>query len=288
VRQRYFIFLVLILLVVAAIGVAMRGARNPVPNVPVPNGAQVESVNVADGSSISARNAESEVPATEVPIAATGGDAVVENPQPAVAEPEKNTAAAPQPPPPRASPIGSSPAIEPDVNAQVASVADALRSNNHPERLSALAQPAAFDVKKFKADPRSYVDVVEPGRAFQSAKPATGVSVLRPAGSTSFTMKQDASVTLKVRTLPDMPATFTSFDLGHFANQLTSQTVIAGHDGIASVVFSAGSGTINTVRILAASPVCSGQVAFDVDVAGGEIVKAAPVSVPAKMPQPEK
>lgn len=48
---------------------------------------------------------------------------------------------------------------------------EALKNHTHPERLSALVQPAPFDVAKFKADPTAYANEVVPGRVFQSAAP---------------------------------------------------------------------------------------------------------------------
>jgi hypothetical protein len=63
-----------------------------------------------------------------------------------------------------------------------------------------------------------------------------------------------------------MPCTFSSFDLGHFQNQLTSVSVAANDQGVAEVDFFGAPGTINEVKILASSPVTSGQIRFIVNV----------------------
>ena len=65
----------------------------------------------------------------------------------------------------------------------------------------------------------------------------------------------------------EMPVTFTSFDLGVFdKSQLTTVTVQADGRGVAEAVFTAPPGTVDDVRIMAASPVTTGQVRFVVNV----------------------
>ena len=78
--------------------------------------------------------------------------------------------------------------------------------------------------------------------------------------------EQGQSIPLRVRATPGAPVTFTSFDLGQFENQLTSITVQADKQGIATARFVGSSGTINDVNILVASPVNSGQAKFAVNV----------------------
>lgn len=77
---------------------------------------------------------------------------------------------------------------------------------------------------------------------------------------------QGEPVPLKVRTIPNAPVTFTSFDLGSFSNRLTSITVAADKDGVATAQFTGTPGTYNDVNILAASPMTSGQVKFVITV----------------------
>lgn len=163
-----------------------------------------------------------------------------------------------------------------DANPSVALVAEALRTHEHPERLSALIAPKPFNREAYLNDPNGYATLVEPGRALQSATPGPGVPKLAAVGPTVFSTTQDGELILRVRTQPGMPTTFTSFDLGRFRNQLASQTVIADAQGVAAVAWTAGPGTIDAVRILAGSPVASGQVTFDVQVAHSVAVNAAP------------
>lgn len=156
------------------------------------------------------------------------------------------------------------PSVRPDVNANVASVAEAARTGKHPERLSPLMAPKAFDPASFNANPQAYLDVIEPGRVFQSAAPGPSVPVLRSKGTASFTITRGGSCPLTVITAPDAPVTFTTLDLGTFPNQLTSITVRANAQGEATTTYAASGGVIADVSVLAGSPLASGQVKFHV------------------------
>ncbi len=164
-------------------------------------------------------------------------------------------------------PYGKQRLIDPAANPNVASVYEALKENIHPERLSPFIPPAPFDPKLYDENPQKYLDVVEPGRVWQSAQPATGVPVIEPATKTYQAMKQGESIALKVLILPGKPATFTSFDLGAFDNNLNSISVAADDMGIATANFTATPGTIAQVKILAASPVASSNVRFTINIA---------------------
>lgn len=151
----------------------------------------------------------------------------------------------------------NTPAVQSVVNAT---------GGRHPERLTASITPKAFDSKAYAANPAAYLNVVEPGRVWQSLQPAVSVPAIYEVGQAYHEVLHGQSVELVVKTLPGMPATFTSFDMGAFGNQLTSQTVAADEDGNAKVQFTATPGTTGDVRILAASPVTSGQVHFMVEI----------------------
>ena len=155
--------------------------------------------------------------------------------------------------------------ISEDLNSQVASVAEALATDAYPERLSALIQPQEFDRFAYLQNPQDYLDTVEPGRVFQSAQPEESPRIQRLSPS-YVQLKQGERTPLKVRVEPNMPVTFTSFDLGAFENQLTSITVQANQSGVAETSFIAASGTIADVNILAASPTTSGRVKFIVNI----------------------
>ena len=161
---------------------------------------------------------------------------------------------------------GVTPMVKPDANPQAASVAEALASKTHPERLTPAILPAAFDPEKYQADPQTYINTIEPGRVFQPAQPGEGVFPLRTLTPRLVRSEQGQSVPLRVRATPGAPVTFTSFDLGQFENELNSITVQADGNGIATVRFTGSGGTINDVNILAASPVNSGQAKFVVNV----------------------
>ena len=156
------------------------------------------------------------------------------------------------------------PSVRPDLNANVASVAEAARTGKYPERLSPLMAPKPFDPATFAANPQAYLDVVEPERVFQSAEPGVDVPVLSAKGTASYEIPVGGSCTLAVVTKPGAPTTFTALDLGTFQNSLTSITVVADAQGVASATYSASGGVIADAQILAGSPGASGQVKFHV------------------------
>ncbi|WP_436717709.1 hypothetical protein U8335_13590 [Roseiconus lacunae] len=67
-----------------------------------------------------------------------------------------------------------------------------------------------------------------------------------------------------------MPATFTSFDLGTFGNGLSTISVEANEEGVASANFVASGGVGTLVNLLAASPVAAERVEFRVRVLASE------------------
>jgi hypothetical protein len=167
-------------------------------------------------------------------------------------------------------PHGFAPGLKPDENPYVESVATALVSRTNPERYSSFVVPKSFDADAFASRGREYSEeyakVVEPGRVFASAQPGPDAKPIRNESPRYHRLIQGESVTLKVRSAPNSPVTFTSFDLGSFSNKLSSITVVASSEGIAETTFTAGGGTIDEVQIMAASPVNSGRVNFLVTV----------------------
>lgn len=162
--------------------------------------------------------------------------------------------------------VGVTQPIPMDANPMTQSVGEAVLKGGHPERLSPLIVPAKFDPQAYRADPQKYLNTVEPGRIWQPAQPGPDVPRVEAASKGRTEVLQGEWVTLKVKAIPDAPVTFSSFDLGAFSNQLTSVTVAADKDGVASAQFVGTPGTYNEVRIMAASPVTSGQVNFEVTV----------------------
>jgi hypothetical protein len=173
---------------------------------------------------------------------------------------------------------GTLPTIKADANPQVKAAAEAIRQKNHPERLSVLVSPKPFDAKSYKADPSAYLETVEPGRVFQTAQPGPGVPQLKPVASDFYAITQGESVTLRVNAPAGAPVSFTSFDAGQFENLLTATTVRANENGVAEVKFTATSGTINDINILAGCPTATGQVKFVVNVQMPDADPTSPVS----------
>lgn len=161
---------------------------------------------------------------------------------------------------------GTTKPVDANTNPQVRSVAEALKNKTHPERLSPLITPKPFDAKAYKEDPKAYLDVVEPGRCFQSAQPGKDVPQLRPLSPQFQNVVQGQFVTLRVQTVPKAPCSFTAFDLGKFQNELTAITVESDEKGVAEAKFYGTPGTINEANVLAASPMASGQARFILNV----------------------
>lgn len=135
-----------------------------------------------------------------------------------------------------------------------------------PERVSEMFTPAEFDLEAYRRDPAAYLNIVEPGRVWQMAEPARGVRAIEIVGPSFLEASQNQPVELVVQVVPDAPVTFTSFDMGAFGNQLTSQTVAADDHGRARVQYTAVSGTVALAAIQASSPLTSGYVSFTVEV----------------------
>ena len=167
-------------------------------------------------------------------------------------------------------PEGAPPVVAPDANEQVKQVHEALLSKENPERLSSFVVKPSFDEAEFKANPvqyaAEYAKIVEPGRVFAPAQPGPSTPVLRSTGDRIHRVQQGESVRLSVIAVPHAPISFTSFGMGQFENLLSSVTVVADAQGKAEASFTASSGTKNEVKILAASPLLTEQVAFTVSV----------------------
>jgi hypothetical protein len=162
--------------------------------------------------------------------------------------------------------VGRAPIVPRNANPMVASVAEALRTGEHQERLSLLADPKPFDHEEYLRNPQAYLNVMEPGRVWQPAQPGPDVPRLRTLTARTISLPQQETVSFKVRAIPQAPVTFTTLDLGEFQNQLPSITVAADEEGVAVARFTATTGTVDAIHILAASPMTSGQLQFTVEV----------------------
>lgn len=162
---------------------------------------------------------------------------------------------------------GDVPQTARDANPTVAAVYKAVEQGLNPEQLSPMVAPKAFDRDSFLANPDAYLVQHVPGRVWQTAQPGPGIPVLERIGPPKQVMKFGEAIRLKVKTEPGMPVTFTSFDIGTFDNGLASITVAADDKGFAEANFNSSSGKVGEVNLLAASPVATEQVKFDVYVA---------------------
>lgn len=169
---------------------------------------------------------------------------------------------------------GTTPPVKPDANPQVASVYRRIVNRKadpqaYGRAVSVAARPEPFDAHRYQEDENyrsAYLNNPEPGRVFAPAAPGPGVPVIMRASPHFQEARQDEVVSLRVRSGPGRPVTFTSFDLGRFQNDSTSVTVQADGRGVAEARFVASSGTAGEVNIMAAGPMSSGQVRFVVHV----------------------
>lgn len=152
--------------------------------------------------------------------------------------------------------------VPPQYRKQVESVIEAQRTRSHPERLGISFAPTRFDAARFAADPRSYLDVVEPGRVYDTAMGTGPESVaLEIEGEGSVVVPEGGSAVLKVKGVPRAPVSFTSTAGGHFDNRISYITVLADDQGLASVTFTADR-TADDIQILAGSPRAVGTVSL--------------------------
>jgi len=245
---------VIVVVVLAAFALRRSSSLNPSGNNPA-NSASADSKNKTDGGTSGA----DQVSATDKGFAPSNKTtkSQVDQIDPKTGKLKGTPGAVPLPQPQP---------VKAETNPQVRSVAEALRDKNHPERLSPIIPPKPFDAEAYKQNPRAYLDVVEPGRAMQSAQPGKDVRRIQALTPQLQDVKPGGSVTLKVRAVPKMPVSLTSTDLGAFDNKLTAITVEADETGVAEVKFFATPGTEHGVRIMAASPVTSGTLNFQVNV----------------------
>jgi hypothetical protein len=165
-------------------------------------------------------------------------------------------------------PYGTTPMLAPDLNPSTTKSFAELQSSEEYESgvVSAFSHPQEFDAGLYETDKQSYLAISVPGRVWQTSQPGEGVPVLSSVSRSQQRMKQGETVRLQVRSAPNSPVTFTSFDLGAFSNGLASITVEADDTGLATTNFSAPSGTAYAVNLLAGSPMATGHVRFRINV----------------------
>ncbi|MFH1023924.1 MAG: hypothetical protein V1809_11125 [Planctomycetota bacterium] len=241
---------------------------------------------VTKGKSIVSRS-ETDIPAmrTSASVATSGRNPATAQAQIPADSPATPDGEAKYPP---ANP-GKVQPVRGNLNADAASVLEALKSGDKPERLSILIEPAPFDREAFEKDPEKYLHTVEPGRVFQSAEPDENTPALKAEGVTIRRIKPGESVKLAITGAPRAPVTFTATDLGSFAeNNLNSVTVRADAEGRAFVTFVATPGVTNDAHVLAGSPLASGQAHFTIEIQGNAAAAAAPGNTPQGKSVPQR
>ncbi len=102
---------------------------------------------------------------------------------------------APKKPPPQD--FGRAMPVKADASPQAASVAEALKKKDHPERLSAMIPAKPFDKASFEANPNDYLNSVEPGRCFLCAQPGKDVPALTAQTPRLSRIKQSSPATMR-------------------------------------------------------------------------------------------
>ncbi|MEM6472465.1 MAG: hypothetical protein AAF802_23085 [Planctomycetota bacterium] len=156
--------------------------------------------------------------------------------------------------------------LDPASSPQVAEVFDAIQSGESPELTGPMMQAPAFDLDTYRQNPEAYLSRVVPGRVFHSAQPSEETPRLETQSEFRHAMRKGESIRLRLLTEPTMPVSFMTMDLGTFSNGLTAITVSANEEGVAEAIFTASAGSSRKTKILAASPVTSGRVRYDITI----------------------
>ena len=131
------------------------------------------------------------------------------------------------------------------------------------EAMSAYFRPEPFDRAAYEADPEAYLQKIRPGRAYSPAEPGPEVTPLESMSPGFKRILQGEQVVLRVKAEPGVPVTFYSPDVGHFlGNQLTTYTVAANDEGVATATYKTGPGSLGLTDVVVASPVHSGQIQY--------------------------
>lgn len=157
--------------------------------------------------------------------------------------------------------------IDPDLNEETRSISEGIREGL-PQRLSLEFSGPPFDPDRYAEDPESYLKTFEPSRALRPAAAGPDVPVIASTASPQTELAQGESVRLVASLPASTPVTFTSLNGGRFQNDLPSITVAADADGNATVEFTASASAASRVMIMAASPVASGKLRYNIGVLG--------------------
>ena len=158
-----------------------------------------------------------------------------------------------------------------DSDPRIRSIREAHETKKYPERLSVLVEPSPFELESWNNDKDyrfKYIHTIEPGRVhFHMAKASKDTPVIKALSPSSKTIEVNGRTELQVKASPNSPVTFHAFDGGIFIeSRLSTITVEANSQGIATVNWYATPGTLNLSTIIASSPLSSGQQRFLINV----------------------
>ena len=163
--------------------------------------------------------------------------------------------------------IGVAPRLRGDENAEVAGLMAELKSPEGAKSArSTFFAPEEFDVQSYQANPAEYLTRIRPARVFYPAQPGPDVKPIATESRSFQQVLQGEKVVLRVKADPGSVIAFYTPQTGRFDNLLSSYTVAADENGIATATWLATTGSYGINDILAASPVHSGQLQFRVDV----------------------
>ena len=231
------------------------------------HGAQAEKTSIAASPAPQPVGAVAPVADKADPTAAPSGATAAPSGAPAAALSQGDVATPAAPtsadsPAPAAAP----PAGKDTKTPQQLAADEAVNTGRFPERLSPnIVMP--FDQQAWERDPQAYLTVAEPGRVFATAQPSGETPELQRIGDEDRRLLRGKTVELAVIATPGAPVSFNSFDMGLFvASHLPCITVQADGDGVARARFMAEPGAVAECRVLAGSPMTSGQARFTVTI----------------------
>ena len=157
---------------------------------------------------------------------------------------------------------------------RVQSVVKAIQSGSFPERIDHKVQPKPFDVDAFRKNPQAYIDIVEPGRAFQVTFDPKAPK-LNAIGKSWHQIQVGKTMSIAVQATPGAPVSWLSPAGGIFTeSRLNAMTTIADAKGVARVTWYATPGTINQAVVVVGSPLLQHQVHFNFNVVEPAVLAA--------------
>jgi len=157
-----------------------------------------------------------------------------------------------------------------EMNDNIRATVKALQTGKHPERVSVMVKPAAFDKKSWNKSgskyKKEYLKVVEPGRVFQSSKDPNAKEIESLSEYYQEIEQESEEAKIMVKVESGMPVSAYAFDGGEFSNKMVAQTVVADSTGKASFKFKGPSGVIMDTNIRVSSPSTKGYLTYIVHV----------------------